>query len=600
MILKELADLARREGLVDDPDYEPKPVRWIVEIGEGGRYLKVMPMEEPDAKGKPRIKAFQVPRSPVRTSGSAANFLVDKAEYALGFDPDDNPRKRAKLAHHRALFIEYVEAGLALAPGDAGLEALVGFLRDDGAVNRAIGEIGGRAAANDLIGFRYSDGAESALVHDRDAVRAAWKALRHPTAPPAAVLVECLVCGRPSPPVDVHPQVRRIPGGSTSGVALVSANAAAFESLGLSGDESAPVCRPCADAYGTALNRLFHPQYPAPDGQTLPRRTFRLSDDTAVIYWASGAGEHRFVDEFGDIDFVDAARAGALFEAVHVGKDALMKNTAPFFALIVTGGQGRATLRGYYQSTIGGVAAHLRDYFADIEIVRRFENSPKFPALSWLARSLAAQGKFENVDPGLAGRLFLAILDGKPFPAAVLARAVARIRSEREDPNRGQVKHSRERLALIRATFNRQFRGGDPRITSLIAKEVPVVLDPQCTSNAYCLGRLFAVLEKLQGEAIGNPGASIADRFYGAASATPAAVFAPLLRKAQHHLAKLDGAYYPRIMQEILDLLPAEPFPTTMALEEQGLFALGYYHQKADLWRPKPKTPDAPAAAAIA
>ncbi|MEJ7640330.1 MAG: type I-C CRISPR-associated protein Cas8c/Csd1, partial [Singulisphaera sp.] len=194
------------------------------------------------------------------------------------------------------------------------------FLQDDAAVGEAIDEIRERVAANDLIAFRYSDGAESDLVHDRDAVRAAWKALRHPAGPPAANLTTCLVCGKLSSPVDVHPQVKRIPGGSTSGIALVSANASAFESLGLSGNESAPVCRPCADAYGTALNRLFHPQYTGPGGQTLDRRMFRLSDDTAVIYWASGADEHKFVDEFGDLDFVDAAKAGTLYEAVHKGE----------------------------------------------------------------------------------------------------------------------------------------------------------------------------------------------------------------------------------------------------------------------------------------
>jgi CRISPR-associated protein Csd1 len=591
MILKELADLARREGLVDDPDFEPKPVRWVVGLGRGGKLLGVTAPElPPDAKGKVRPKVFQVPRSPGRTMKPVANFLVDKAEYALGFDPDDDPKKRGKLANHKDLFIEYIEAGLSLAPGDAGLSALLGFLRDDEAVGKAVGEIRDRAAANDLIAFRYSDGDESGMVHDRGAVRAAWKALRNPSIPQGDKVVECLICGKASTPVDNHPQVKRIPGGSTSGISLVSSNAAAFESLGLSGKESAPVCRPCADAYGTALSRLFHPEYSGPGGQTLPRRTFRLSDDTAVIYWASGADEHKFVDEFGDLDFADAAKAGALFEAVGEGKGVLLKDTSPFFALIVTGGQGRATLRGYFQSTVGEVAEKLCKYFEDIEIVRRFENSPRWPALSWLVRSLAAQGEYKNVDPDLAGRLFLAILDGSPFPAAVLAKAVARIRAEREDPNRGRHKHSRERLALIRATLNRQLNSeGEYRIKSLISKEVSVMLDPDCTNNAYCLGRLLAVLEKLQGDAIGNPGASIVDRFYGAASATPAAVFAPLLRKAQHHQAKLDGAYYPRLIQEVLDLLPAEAFPSTLNLEEQGLFALGYYHQKADLWRAKPK-----------
>ncbi len=598
MILKELADLARREGLVEDPDFEPKPVRWVVGLGRGGKFLGVTaPESPPDAKGKVRPKVFQVPRSPVRTSGSAANFLVDKAEYALGFDPDDNPKKRGKLAHHRTLFIESIEAGLSLAPGDAGLSALLGFLRDDEEVGKAVGEIRDRVVANDLIAFRYSYGDESGMVHDRDAVRAAWKGLRNATGPQTGGQMECLVCGALSTPVDVHPQVKRIPGGSTSGVALVSANAAAFESLGLSGNESAPVCRTCADAYGTALNRLFHPQYTAPDGETLPRRTLRLSDDTAVIYWASGAGEHRFVNDLGEIDFADPARAGALFEAVDKGGGVLLGNPAPFFCLIVTGGQGRATLRGYFQSTVGAVARNLRAYFDDIDIVRRSENSPRWPPLSWLVRSLAAQGEFKNVAPDLAGRLFLAVLGGTPFPAVVLSKAVARIRAERDDPGRGRHKHSRERLALIRATLNRWFRALHPRITSLIGKEIPTVLDPECTNNAYCLGRLFAVLEKLQGDAIGNPGASIADRFYGAASATPAAVFAPLLRKAMHHQAKLDGPYYPRLIQEILGLLPAEAFPTTMTLEEQGLFALGYYHQRADLWRARPRPQDVAAVA---
>ncbi len=600
MILKELVELAHREGLVEDPDFEPKPVRWIVAIGIGGKFLGVTePTGSPDLRGKIRPKVFQVPKSPVRTSGSAANFLVDKPEYALGFDPDENPKKRDKAQHHRVLFAKYVERALALAPDDAGLIALLQFLRDDQAVSEAIAKMAGQAAANDLVAFRYSDDDEFAMIYDRDAVRVAWKTLRHPAQEQVSDLPHCLICGVASTPVDVHPQVKRIPGGSTSGIALVSANASAFESLGLVGERSAPVCRSCADAYGTALNRLFHPEYTAPDGKTLPRRTFRLSDDTAVVYWASGRDEHKFLDEFGELNFADPAKAGALFEAVQTSKGSLLKNALPFFALIVTGAQGRATLRGYFQSTIGEVAAKLRSYFEDVEIVRRFENETRWPSLSRLVRSLAAQGEFKNVAPDLAGRMFLAILSGSPFPAEVLAKAVARIRAEPEKPTRGQHKHSRERLALIRATLNRQLRGsGDHPVKSLISKEVSVMLDPECTNNAYCLGRLFAVLEKLQGDAIGNPGATITDRFYGAASATPATVFAPLLRKAQHHLASLRKAQhrfakrYPRLIRMIFDLLPAEPFPSTLTLEEQGLFALGFYHQKADLWRKKSKPGD--------
>ncbi len=113
------------------------------------------------------------------------------------------------------------------------------------------------------------------------------------------------------------------------------------------------------------------------------------------------------------------------------------------------------------------------------------------------------------------------------------------------------------------------------------------MLDVECTNNAYCLGRLFAALEKIQADAIGKPNATITDRFYGAASATPVVVFAPLLRKAQHHLAKFeDPTYWSKTIQSILGLLkPVDAFPSTMTLEEQGLFALGYYHQRAAIYQ---------------
>ena len=102
---------------------------------------------------------------------------------------------------------------------------------------------------------------------------------------------------------------------------------------------------------------------------------------------------------------------------------------------------------------------------------------------------------------------------------------------------------------------------------------------------------------ELQGEAIGNVNASIADRYYAAASATPASVFGTLLRKAQNHLGKMKGPYYVQKIQDVMKLLnPRENvFPSTLTLAEQGLFALGYYQQRADLWakRDPAKTEDA-------
>jgi len=110
-------------------------------------------------------------------------------------------------------------------------------------------------------------------------------------------------------------------------------------------------------------------------------------------------------------------------------------------------------------------------------------------------------------------------------------------------------------------------------------------LDVNRKEPSYRLGRLFAALEKTQGDALGRVNATIRDRFYSAASATPGTVFPRLLRTYQHHLARLQGGRKvarEKLVQEInWDL---ENYPTHLNLADQGLFAIGYYHQMRDLW----------------
>ena len=111
-----------------------------------------------------------------------------------------------------------------------------------------------------------------------------------------------------------------------------------------------------------------------------------------------------------------------------------------------------------------------------------------------------------------------------------------------------------------------------------------MALNEQSTIPAYALGRLFAVLEKVQQEAIGNVNASIKDRYFTSACASPASVFPVLLRLSQHHISKAEFGYASdRRIQDILGLLDVEtnPIPARLSLDEQGIFVLGYYHQRA-------------------
>jgi CRISPR-associated protein Csd1 len=208
------------------------------------------------------------------------------------------------------------------------------------------------------------------------------------------------------------------------------------------------------------------------------------------------------------------------------------------------------------------VEENMRAYFESIDV-----GAEQPLPLFILLRGLVLQGKTENLPPGLASGVFLAIVFGLKFPQTLLARAVERCRAER--------KVTRERAAALRAYLIRNLRW-----------EVNVGLDKENNRPGYRLGRLMAVLERVQGAAQNNPNKTIVDRYYGAASTRPATVFPRLVALAQHHVAKLTGGltvFYQKQLGEVMDSLSS--FPATLSLEEQGLFALGYYHQRQEFYK---------------
>jgi CRISPR-associated protein Csd1 len=252
--------------------------------------------------------------------------------------------------------------------------------------------------------------------------------------------------------------------------------------------------------------------------------------------------------------------------------------------LTLSGGQGRGTIRGWLETTLGAVLRNVRHYFDDLDIARPAHDEGKPRPLLALLRQLAVQGKLENIPPGLAAELFADVLDGQPFPRLLLDSAVRRTRAERT--------LYPDRASLLKAYLLRARRAG---LLPQSFPEVKPMLDTDCKHPAYRLGRLFSVLEKVQADAT-NATTTIRDRYYGAASATPVVVFPQLLRKAPHHLAKLDSSvFYEKLIQEICDgLQPPRPFPSTLTLEEQGLFAVGYYHQRQSLFTKREKKTESP------
>lgn len=648
MILKALKDLADREGLLVNPNYEPKPVAYLIVIDENGRCLKIRDTFTVDGtgKGKPKAKSFMVPRPfpGARRSGVDIDpgFLVDNASFILGlnvcsikFDnmtetlhrnlvkmPDikydegtkkiifggmladqqifelreltndkkwgkvvteiskANKYSQSELEKRKTAFAELIQAAEEKTK-DVGLKAVRLFLESILEPDNDI-DIPIDITANALFGFIYEPDIDQ-LVHQRPAVIEYWGQYRAQTGKQIAndqSRFNCLVTGAPCIPVDKHPLIK-VPGGTPSGVALVTFNDNAFESYGLIRNENAPVSRSSAEAYTTALRRLLDWSYPNPvDGSPLPKRNVKLSNDTIVVFWSREESE--FLDFFSDAVEANPEAVEAVYESAWKGRHVPLDNPTAFYALTLSGAQGRATIRGWFESTVKDVAANVKQHFEDLKIVYPGNADGQLSSLRRLLRSTVSS-KVDNPDkqihPNLAKDMFEVIVKGYPYPRIILDAVIRRICAEQGNERQNVTP---ERAALIKAFLVRGKRFN--QIPNNIP-EVKIMLDKECNSTAYRLGRLFAVLERLQQKAIGAS-TTIRNRYYGAASATPVVVFAQLLRKAPHHLAKRDDApFYEKLIQEILSPLPPEnAFPSTLTLEEQGVFALGYYHQRQDLF----------------
>lgn len=579
MMLGALYALAKRERLVDDPDYEKKRVDFLIRIDASGRFLSLVAT----GGGKGRSLEIAVPRFPKRSgTGTSPGFLFDNAKYVLGLGGDsaDAERNERCAEAFRALV-----AALADQTEDEGARAVVRFLDRRREQIRAIvaEHPEGAFTGSEWIAFVLDDDGER-RVHDRPAVRAYWSAQRQGEEGDAsAVPIRCLVTGDVGMPARTHGAIKRVPQAQTSGATLVTFNAEAFTSQGLRQGDNAPVSRAAAEGYVTALNWLL---------EGTPERRFRygvsLGDDAVMIFWTRDANP--IVDDFPALFDPSPEQALALAEAPLKGLEPSLSDETAFYAVTLSGNAARVVVRDWIEERVADLKRHLQKYFKDLDLGG--EREPM--TIRRMIRSIEAPSG-RGLSPDLATRVFRAALLGTSFPRELLGAALRRLKLPPDKLDERRLLHAR--CALIKATLLRLPTG---------AKEVPVSLDERNTDVPYLLGRLFAALERLQAQAQGDINATIRDKFFGAASATPSGVFPRLLRLSVHHAAKARNEHgdpwAERIKATIVDALPAEPFPRTLSLEDQGLFAIGYYHQRQSFFATtkKPGEPDAPPAAPAA
>jgi len=536
MILQQLAaDAERIVGDMPPPMYDRRPVKWVIELDGDGRYLGCVPTSG-GGRGRDRGAAHLVP-AVVRTSGVSPLLLADTPAYTLGRAADDS-RAAEKHEAYRAL----IEA-CAATTGSAAVQAVSRFLASHG--EGAVGDLP-EVDPNDLMTFRVA----GTMPVDEPAVQAFWAAhcAGGETAPR-----QCVVCGQPkSIPGSLPVMVKRVPNGQTSGVAPTGLNAEAFESYGLTRGQTAGVCGDCGERFCKALNQLL-----AAEDSHL------VTGPLVYVFWTREGPERSLLQLLSNPD-PEAVRN--LLASYRTGRLPSVEESA-FYATALSASGGRAVIRDWLHTTVGAARSQLARWFGLLAQVDS-QGQPGRPLGVYPLAAGLYHNPRKDMPPGVPATLVGAALHGRPLPAWLLSVAVNRCRAEQGV--------TYPRAALMKAVL----------VSTMSRKEDYMsALEPQETAPAYLCGRLLAVLEDVQRQAVPGINATLVDRFFGAASTAPASVFGNLLSAAQPHLAKLrknkKGAYYglQERMEQVLAGLGG--FPRTLTLQEQALFSLGYYHERA-------------------
>jgi len=591
MILQALKEYYDRKASDAESDiapegFERKPIPFLIVIGRNGKFINLEDTRE-RIGNRFIAKTFLVPRSKPR-SGSLSyktTFLLwDHAGYVLQH-PDDNKAKNQHTTWLRSLKELPTELN-----NDEGVTAILKFY-DSGGVK----DVKSHPAWNECtripscnITFKLAGDLIPVPCRPlvQQYVRSKYISANDITPENAGMKVigRCLITGELGEITRIHSDTRI----SKDAKKLVGFQKNyGFDSYGKEQGYNAPVSKTAEFAYTTALNTLLKSG----------KQRMKIGDATTV-FWAAKREDYEFEGKFKSVldgdwqtffsePVVDDPDQGVLsvisyLRSIHVGV-LVTEGDRKFYILGLAPNAARIAVRFWYMDTVQAMARKIAQHFEDLRIIPRKKDRGVL-SLKRLLKSIASQEDEKHIPPNLAGNTMRSILEGLPYPKTLLSAAVRRNRAEQEV--------TYYRAALIKACINRSTRFKN----TSIKEELKMSLDENNTNIGYRLGRLFAALEKIQIRKFTQgggkePNSTIRDKYYGSASGTPATVFGTLIRLSKHHLSGLDNVgeriNFERLLGEIMNDI--FDFPPHLKLEDQGRFAIGYYHQMQAFYTKKEK-----------
>lgn len=552
-----------RQGKVSGLGWCQAKVSYELDLSKNGDVLGVTSRKIEEMRGKKTVWApasLIVPEMVTRSSGVSANFLCDNSKYMLGIDVQGTNQRvidcfQATREKHRSV--------LKNAQGEIAARFLAYFEKWDpqkAEQHPVIRENWEKLTEGGNLIFSV----EGQEAQEDEEIRMCWEQYREQDDGERKGL--CLVTGRKTEISRIHKVIKGVPGAQSSGAALVSFNAPAFESYGKEQSYNAPVGKYAEFAYTTALNYLL----------TQRDYTFSLGD-AMVVYWAE-SGKEEYQKCFFDIlrpTKDNQKKLKDIFDSLKEDTKVYLENAEmdpeqKFYILALAPNAARLSVRFFYMNSFGKILQNIAEHYERLSIVKPAWAEQDYLGIrDMLNETMNQKSKDKTPISNMSSLVLQAILSGSRYPASLYTDTLIRIRAEN-----GKITWGR--AAIIKAYLNRNY-GWKKGERFMGLKE-------ECTDTAYVLGRLFSLLEAIQKEANPSITTTIRDRYFNSACATPASVFPVLIKLKNSHIKKLErdkgGAkiYYEKQLTDIMGRL--EEFPKRLSLEQQGQFTLGYYHQQ--------------------
>ena len=392
----------------------------------------------------------------------------------------------------------------------------------------------------------------------------------------------CAICGNEQFPVGdfTHYPIKKVPGDKepAGGRKLISYNGDnnPFESYEMIGNENSSVCTNCAKTYVEGLNWLLS------NGNTIKtidkkgkeKQRFQYSNrkdfgsDTAMVFWTRDDID---VSEMSLLDAPDPQVVANLIDSVAKGNKKSSKHldADQFYSCTLSGSAARIAVRDWIETSLTNFRANIAKWFRDIGI--NSFNQTYYPSLYKLAYSCQdVSEKKEIIFSRIGGYLWNCALKNNPPPIWILTCVLKRAKLDKKGV-------TPERAALIKLILNRNIGGSFMVQESLSQDDRPV---------AYVCGQIFAKLESIQYAAHGELNSGIREKYFTYFMTLPSAAIGRLFNLNSKHFTKLKGdkpglaITLDKELQNLCRDINIEKLPQTFSLEEQGQFAIGYYHQK--------------------